>query len=76
MEIEEACFWIYLFALCPSRPTQKNETEEMHCGKTWILLYGKQNKTKEIKFKKKETKKQKQKTKTKKQKEDKTKPSK
>ena len=43
------------------RHTQKNETEEMHCGKTWILWYGKQNKTKENKIKKKIKKKQKQK---------------
>ena len=43
----------YLFAMCPLRHTQKNETEEMHCGKTWILWYGKQNKTKENKIKKK-----------------------
>ena len=47
----------YLFALCPLGHTQKNETEEMHFGKTWILWYGKQNKTKENKIKKKKRKK-------------------
>ena len=46
----------YLFAMCPLRHTQKNETEEMHCGKTWILWYGKQNKTKQNKIKKKRNK--------------------
>ena len=52
-------------SICPmsiSRQTEKNETKEMHCGKIWILWYGKQNKTKENKIKK-TIKKQKQKTK-------------